>query len=100
MGEKMEYLNKLGKNAYKALSECVQTAIDEENSEIAVICGLPLVKLASAEGANYFGYENHYNYNTAVGLAKNVTKLADKLGVPRWLRDDITDIKKTLKELE
>ena len=59
-----------GKRAYEALGECVETALEEENSEVAVICALPLAKLAEAEQANYFGYEGYYNYNRLLSLLR------------------------------
>ena len=94
----MEWWEEKGREAYRALGECVEYAIDDENSDIAVICGFPLLKLAEVEGANYFGTEGYYNYNTAHELAKEVVKLADKEGVPSWLQDEVKEMKKILKE--
>ncbi len=88
-----------GKEAYRALIECVDTAIEEDNSEIAVICALPLAKLAQAEGANYFGYEGGYNYNVALNTAREALEYAKEEGVPSWLRDDLRELEETLRRL-
>jgi len=98
----MDWLDKLskdGQEAYEKLAVCVMDALEEENSEYAVICGLPLVKLAQAEGANYFGYEGVWNYNIAVELAKKALEFAKEEGVPRWLEDDLQEIERTLREM-
>lgn len=86
-----------GRSAYRSLGECVDMALEEGNSEIAIICGLPLIKLAQAEGANYFGTEGYYNYNSAADLAKEAVELADKEGLPAFLESDKREIKDTLK---
>ncbi len=91
-------LEELGKKSYEALGVCVERALEEEDSEYATICASGLVHLAKAEGANYFGFENYYNYNTAMELSKEAVKLAEKSGVPDWLKDEVEDIKKALRE--
>lgn len=88
-----------GKRAYEALGECVETALEEENSEVAVICALPLAKLAEAEQANYFGYEGYYNYNRAINIAEEALEFAKEEGVPRWLEDDLRELERTIKRL-
>jgi len=88
-----------GRRAYEALGECVETAIEEENSEVAVICALPLAKLAEAEMASYFGYEGYYNYNTAINIAEEALEYAKEEGVPSWLRDDLNELERTIREL-
>ena len=66
---------------------------------MAVICALPLVKLAEAEGANYFGYEGVIDYNDAINLAKEALKFAEKEGVPSWLEDDLEELRRTLRKI-
>lgn len=96
----IERLEKKGIKAYKALIDCVNAALEEESSEYAVICALPLIKLAVAEGANYFGFEDlYYNHRTAINVAKEAVKFAEKEGVPSWLEDDLEEIKKIIKEI-
>ena len=95
----MEWWEEKGKEAYRVLGECVEYAISDENPEMAVICGYPLLKMAEVEKANYFGYEGYWNYNTAWQLAKEAVKLADKEGVPSWMEDAVEDMKKTLKRM-
>ena len=98
-GDKMsEWWEEKGKEAYRALGECTETALEDENSEIAVICGYPLLKLAEVEGANYFGTEGYYNYNTAHELAKEAISLAEKEGIPSFLKDELSEMKRTLKK--
>lgn len=89
-------LEKSGRESYKALIGCVRIALQEEQSEYAVICGVALLRLADAEKANYFGATEAvpYDYNTAMGLTKDIIKLADKQGVPHWLDDELKQIKK------
>ncbi len=86
-----------GRIAYQSLGSCVDMALEKGNAEIAIVCGLPLVKLAQAEGANYFGTEGQYNYNSAVSLARESVKLADKEGLPGFLEGDKREIEETLK---
>ena len=93
----MEWWEEKGRKAYESLGECTQYAIEDENPEIAVICGYPLLKLAEVEGANYFGTQGYYNYNSAHEMAKEAVKLADKKGVPSWMRDEVKEMKETLK---
>lgn len=95
----MEWWEEKGKEAYKVLGECVQQALLDENSEMAIICGYPLLKMAEVEKANYFGYEGFWNFNTAWKLAKEAVELAEKEGVPSWMEDAVKDMKKTLKEM-
>jgi len=98
----MNWLDKLkrdGQEAYEKLAICVMDSLEEQDSEFAVICGLPLVKLAQVEGANYFGYEGDWNYNIAVELAKKARDFAKKAGVPDWLEDDLAEMEETLKEM-
>lgn len=102
----IERLEKKGIKAYKALIDCVNAALEEESSEYAVICALPLIKLAVAEGANYFGSEDpshpesfYYNHRTAINVAKEAVKFAEKEGVSSWLEDDLEEIKKIIKEI-
>jgi hypothetical protein len=93
-----EWWKEQGKKIYEILGGCVDRALEEENSEIAIICAAPLAKLAEVEGADYFGAEGHYNYNTAMELSKKAIKLAEREGVPSWMRDDVEEIKKIVKE--
>lgn len=96
----VEWWESRGREAYHALGRCVSEAIENDNSEIAVICGYPMLKLAETEGANYFGgFEaGAYNYNTAHELAKQTVELAEREGVPAFLRDEAEEMKKILKE--
>jgi len=89
IGEEFE----AGRNAYRSLIICVDTAIENENSEIAVICASALMDLAKSEGANYFGDEPPFDYNTALNTVKEAVKFAKKEGVPSWLEDDLKEIK-------
>ena len=88
--EMKRYISK----GYEALASCVRAALEEMNSELAVICGLPLVKMASAEAASYV--EDYYN--EAMSLGVEAVRLAESEGVPSWLVDDLEEMKKTLKE--
>jgi hypothetical protein len=74
-------------------------ALEEKNSDIAIICAAPLAKLAQVENADYFGYEGYYNFNTAMELAKKAVKLAEREGVPSWMKDDVEEIKKIIKDM-
>ena len=94
-----EWWEDKGHEVYRVLGECVSNALDENESEIAVICGLPLAKLAEVEGANYFGYEGRYNYNTALDMARDVIRLAEEEGVPSFLRDDVEELKRILERV-
>jgi len=40
----MEWWEEKGKEAYRVLGECVEQAILDENAEMAVICGYPLLR--------------------------------------------------------
>jgi len=93
-------LEKKGIRAYRALGECVDSALMEENSEYALICGRTLLKLAEVERANYFGttIAGHYNYNKAHDLAKDVIALAEEKGLPSYFKADLKEMKKILKE--
>ena len=81
------------RRGYNTLISCVRSALKERNSELAVICGLPLVKLADAESGTYVDVE----YNEAMDLGSEVVKLAEEEGVPSWLKDDLEEIKKVLR---
>jgi len=78
---------------YEALMSCVRFALRERNSDLAVIFGLPLVKMASAEAGAYIE-----DYNEAMDLGVAVVKLAEKKGVSPWLHDDLEELKETLRE--
>ena len=95
----MEWWEEKGREAYRVLGECVEYAISDENSEMAVICGYPLLKMAEVEKGSFFGYEGYWNYNRAIDLAREAVKLADKEGVVRWMEDAVKDMKKTLREM-
>ena len=51
----MEWWEEKGKEAYRVLGECVEQAILDENAEMAVICGYPLLKMAEVEKGSFFG---------------------------------------------
>jgi len=93
----IERLDKLGQGAYEALGRCVEESLEEESSEHALICASALVKLADAEGANYFGTQGYYNYNTAMELGKRVLDFVEKEGVPSWMKDDAKQMLQTLR---
>ena len=95
----VEWWKKEGEKIYEVLGGCVARSLEEENPEMAIICAKPLVKLAEVERANYFGYEGRYNYNSAIELSKKAVKLAEKEGVPFFMKDDLVEIKKTIKDL-
>jgi len=65
--------------AYGSLINCVIDAIDKEDSEIAAICALPLVKLAEAENGNYVDTIGA-NYNIAVNTVMDALDLIDRAG--------------------
>lgn len=92
----MRKLWEKGKEAYKVLGECVEDAIADNNAEMAIVCGYPLLKLAEAERATYFGYEGAWDYNRALELAEEAVKLADKEGVPSWMEGIVDDMRKTI----
>jgi len=95
----MEWWEEKGREAYRVLGECVQYAIEDENAEMAIVCGYPLLKMAEVEKASFFGYEGKYNYNTAIYLAEEALKLAKKEGVVTWMRDAVKDMEKTLRKM-
>ncbi len=88
IGEEFE----AGRNAYRSLIVCVDTAIENENSEVAVICASALMDLAKTESANYFGDEPPFDYNTALATVRKAVKYAKDEGVPSWLKDDLKEI--------
>ena len=83
---------KAGRDAYRSLIVCVDSAIENKNPEIAVICGSALMDLAKTESANYFGDEPPFDYNTALNTVREAVKYAKKEGVPSWLKDDLKEI--------
>jgi len=89
-----------GKKAYEFLGRCVEVALENDDSEVALLCALPLVKLAESEGADYFGYEGGYNYNTAVELGRKAYSFARREGVPSWLKRYLDELGETLEEVE
>lgn len=92
-----EWWHEEGKKIYSVLGGCVERALEEKNSEIAIICAAPISKLAEVEGADYFGYEGAYNFNTAMELSKKAVKLAEKEGVPSWMKGAVDEIKGIIK---
>jgi len=94
----MEWWEKKGKEAYRVLGECVVYAIEDENAEMAVICGYPLLKMAEVEKGSFFGDEGYWNYNRALDLAREAVRLAEKEGVVKWMESAVEDMKKTLKK--
>jgi Icc-related predicted phosphoesterase len=93
-----EWWHEEGKKVYTVLGSCVERALREGDSEIAIICAAPLAKLAEVEMASYFGYEGAYNFNTAMELSKKAVKLAEREGVPSWMRDNVEEIKRIIRE--
>jgi len=93
-----EWWQEKGRKIYEELGNCVEMALEEENSEVAILCATPLAVLADLEGANYFGNEGYYNFNTAMDISKEAVKLAEEKGVPNWLKDGVETIKKILKD--
>jgi len=94
----MEWWKEKGREAYNVLGECTTLALENENSEMAVICGYPLLKLAETENANYFGTEGTFNYNSAHFIAKEVIELSKEKGVPSWFNHEIAEMEKILKD--
>jgi len=88
-------MKRLIEKGYEALAWCVREALEEEESELAVICGLPLVELANAEKGSYV-IESWYN--EAMELGRRALELARREGVPSWLRDDVEKIRRILRE--
>ena len=94
-----EWWKHTGHTIYQSLGKCTERSLEDGNSEMALICGAPLLRLAQIEGANYFGYEGEYNYNTSVDLAREVVDLAEKEGAPDFLRGYVKEMKDVLKEM-
>jgi len=92
-----EWWEEKGQEVYRVLGECIEHALEDENSEMATMCGIALAKFAEAEGANYFGYEGPYNFNRAINLVREALELAEKEGVPRWLEDELEELKKIVE---
>jgi len=88
-------MKRLIEKGYEALASCVLEALEEEEPELAVICGLPLVELANAEKGSYV-IESWYN--EAMELGRRALELARREGVPSWLRDDVEKIWEILRE--
>ncbi len=84
--------------AMQKLMECVETAIDYENSEIALICAVPLAKMLDIERGNYFSDERP-NYNHAVAIVKSAFNFIKKEGLPSWMHNDFNKLKEFVKEL-
>jgi len=91
-----KFVMRKAEKAYRALIDCVRSALEEDNVEFAVICGLPLVKMGEAEGGDYV-YEYPY-VSEAMELGKEVVEQAEKEGVPSWLRDHVEEIRRILRE--
>jgi len=83
-----------GRNAYKDLIFCVDEAIENDEPDVAVICGYALLHLAKAENASYWGYEGAYNYNMAMDSVKKAIKFAKKEGVPSFLKNELKEMEK------
>ena len=96
----MDILDEKGREAYKALIKCVNESLEQGSSEYAVICALPLIKLAEIESANYFGGAKAmpYDYNTAWDVSKKALVLAGKEGIPTFLEKGEEEIKKVVAE--
>jgi len=88
IGEEFE----AGRNAYRSLIICVDTAIENENPDIAVICGSALLQLTKSESANYFGDEPPFDYNTALATVRKALEYGKEEGVPSWLKDDLKEM--------
>lgn|GEM_PF-4021286 len=91
-----EYLRRKGREAYEALISCVAGALEEEDPEYAVLCGYPLLKMAEAELGSYYPAEEFYN--RAFALSREVVRLAEREGVPSWLRRKVEEMKRILRE--
>ena len=91
-----EYLRKKGREAYMALISCVTSALEEEDPEYAVLCGYPLLKMAEAELGSYYPADEFYN--RALELSREVVRLAEREGVPSWLRRKVEEMKRALRE--
>jgi len=87
-------MRRLIEKGYETLAWCVREALEEEEPELAVICGLPLVELANTEKASYV--EDWYN--EAMELGRRALELARREGVPSYLRDDVEKIRRILRE--
>jgi len=94
----MEEPFKSASEAMESLMKCVDNALLEEDSDIALICALPLAKMLELEKASYFSYESP-NYNHAVSLVKKAKEFIEKEGVVGWMEDGIEELDKILKEL-
>jgi len=92
-------LNEIGRKAYEVLIRCVEEAMEEDNPDYVMICALPLAKLAEAEMGSFFGYEGYPNYNTALYTAKRALEYLEKTGVAHYHRDDLEELRETLKDL-
>jgi len=90
------YVKRKAEEAYRALIDCVRTALEEENAELAVICGASLVKMGEVEKGSYI-YEYPY-VNEAMELGIEVVKLAEREGVPSWLEKYVDEMKRILED--
>lgn len=95
----MGRIGDVGINAYRSLIICVDTAIEEGHSEMAIVCASGLVSLADAEGANYLPSEARFNYNIAIKKVKQALGFAKSEGLPSFQRRTVIDIENKLKNM-
>jgi len=87
-------MRRLIEKGYEALTSCVRAALEDEEPELAVICGLPLVEMASAEKGSYV--EDWYN--EAMDLGLRVLELVKREGIASPFKGDVEKIRRILRE--
>ena len=84
------------RKAYRALEECVFMALGNDNLEIAVICAVPLAKLAEIEAGSYLA--DAEDYNNALPLSERVLEEAEEASLPSWLKRRVRELRQILEE--